>query len=244
MMNVGYAWRARIGLIAPSSGHNMEHDFHRFAPPGVGIATTRVSLRACNRETLMEMAEKLSGAAEIYNDRPQDVVTFGCTSGSFIGGVGFDQMLIDRIEKSAGCKGLTTSTSLMDALRIMGINRLAVVTPYIEEVNIAEHDFLVSQGIEVTSIEGLGLGLPKQVPGIVELPPNEMYTLVKKQDLSNADAVFVSCTGLNVLDIIPYVETDFGLPCLTSNQVTLWGALRACGVNDKLPNLGTLCNQY
>ena len=243
-MNIGYAWRAQIGLITPSSVPNMEHDFHRFAPPGVGISTTRVVLNACNRETLMAMAEQLETAASIYDGRPVNVVTFGCTSGSFIGGMGFDRILTERIAKSAGCKGLTTSTSLMDAIKVMNIQRLAVVTPYIDEVNEAEYHFLQDQGITVTSIAGLGLGLPKQIPGIAELPPSDMYQFVRKQDLSTADAVFVSCTGLNVLDIIPYVENDLGLPCLTSNQVSLWGALRACGVMDKIPALGTLCTQH
>lgn len=239
-MNAGYFWRAQIGLIAPSSVPNMEHDFHRFAPAGVGIATTRVVLPACNRETLMAMADMLESAAAVYDARPIDVVTFGCTSGSFIGGMGFDRMLIEKIERSAGCKALTTSTSLMDALRTMDIHRLAVVTPYIDEVNEAEYNFLQDQGIEVTSIAGLGLGLPKQVPGIAEVLPSDMYQFVKKQDLASADAVFVSCTGMNMLDLIPYAEKDFGLPCLTSNQVSLWGALRACGVNDKIPELGKL----
>ena len=49
-----------------------------------------------------------------------------------------------------------------------------------------------------------------------------MYQKVKELDLSYSDCIFISCTGLNVLDIIETIETDFGLPVVTSNQVTLW----------------------
>ena len=244
MMNAEYGWRANIGLISPASVPNMEHDFHRYVPDGVGVATTRVRLGACNLETLMAMSKQVAVASEVYADKPPDVITFGCTSGSFVGGVGFDKQLIDQIESVAKCKALTTSTSLMDAIRALGVHKLAVVTPYIDEVNEVEKKFLEDQGIVVTSIAGLGLGLPKQVPGIAELAPSRMFDFVKKQDLRPADAVFASCTGLNCTDIIEYVEKDFGIPCLTSNQVTIWGALRAAGVTEAIPGLGTLLREH
>ena len=44
----------------------------------------------------------------------------------------------------------------------------------------------------------------------------------------------------DVLDIIETIETDFGLPVVTSNQVTLWGALRHARVGVKIPRLGKL----
>ena len=43
-----------------------------------------------------------------------------------------------------------------------------------------------------------------------------------------------------MLDIIETIETDFGLPVVTSNQVTLWGALRHARVGVKIPRLGKL----
>jgi len=67
-----------------------------------------------------------------------------------------------------------------------------------------------------------------------------VYQKVKQMDISNSDCIFISCTGLNVLDIIETIETDFGLPVVTSNQVTLWGALRHARVGVKIPKLGKL----
>ena len=67
-----------------------------------------------------------------------------------------------------------------------------------------------------------------------------MYQQVKKLDKSGADCLFISCSGLNVLDIIPLLETDWGLPVITSNQATLWACLRHSGVKDVIPSLGRL----
>ena len=43
-----------------------------------------------------------------------------------------------------------------------------------------------------------------------------------------------------MLDIIPLLETDWGLPVITSNQATLWACLRHSGVKDVIPSLGRL----
>jgi len=40
--------------------------------------------------------------------------------------------------------------------------------------------------------------------------------------------------------MIEYMEEDFGLPVVTSNQASLWASLRYAGVMAKLPHLGKL----
>ncbi|MDE6937777.1 MAG: arylmalonate decarboxylase, partial [Lachnospiraceae bacterium] len=98
--------------------------------------------------------------------------------------------------------------------------------------------FLENNGINVTTIQGM----TSKRCTLDELSdrPYDIYRHVKALDLTGADSIFISCTGMNVLDIISIIETDFGLPVLTSNQVTLWGALRKARVGDKLPYLGRL----
>jgi len=79
-----------------------------------------------------------------------------------------------------------------------------------------------------------------QEDDIACIQPALVYQAVKNLDLTGADCIFISCTGLNVLDLIEICETDLGLPVITSNQVTLWGALRHSRVGTKIPYLGKL----
>jgi maleate isomerase len=51
--------------------------------------------------------------------------------------------------------------------------------------------------------------------------------------------VFVSCTNYRTFEVIERLEADLGKPVVTSNQATLWDALRTLGVDDDLP-LGRL----
>ncbi len=67
-----------------------------------------------------------------------------------------------------------------------------------------------------------------------------MYQQVKKLDKGGADCLFISCSGLNVLDIIDLLETDLNMPVVTSNQASLWACLRHSGVGTRIPELGEL----
>ena len=67
-----------------------------------------------------------------------------------------------------------------------------------------------------------------------------LESYLRALDKTGADCLFISCTGLNVLDLIEMGEQDFGLPVITSNQATLWGALRHSNVGVKIPYLGKL----
>lgn len=84
-----YNWRAMIGVIAPTTGVAIETDFHRFAPEGVAVVTNRIPFSGNpTPEELMDMVKCLEGSAKIFADNlPFDVVTFGCTSGSLVGGM-------------------------------------------------------------------------------------------------------------------------------------------------------------
>lgn len=37
-----YGWKARIGLITPMPGENVEHAFHIYAPPGVSFSSMKM----------------------------------------------------------------------------------------------------------------------------------------------------------------------------------------------------------
>lgn len=203
-----YNWRAMIGVIAPTTGVAIETDFHRFAPEGVAVVTNRIPFSGNPTPgELIDMVECLEESARIFDqDLPFDVVTFGCTSGSLVGGKGFDKKCIETIEKVSGYKGLTTSTSLLDAFHALGACNAAVVTPYPDETNVLEKQFLEDNGIHVTTINGM---ISKRCT-LDELSdrPHEIYQHVKKLNLEGADSIFISCTGMNTFDIIEMVEKD------------------------------------
>jgi arylmalonate decarboxylase len=64
---------------------------------------------------------------------------------------------------------------------------------------------------------------------------DEITALVRRVDRPDAQAIFVSCTDLRVLELVDMLEEELRKPVLTSNQVTLWAILEALG------RRGTVC---
>jgi maleate isomerase len=231
-----YGWRKKIGLIFPATGTAPEVEFHRYAPPGVAVMTQRVLFERVDPRGLVEMGDRTEEAARILAAGGPDIIAFACTTGSLIKGLGYDQELVKRLEKASGTKALTTSTALTEALRKIGAKRIIVPTPYSDEVNQIEKKFLEDSGFEVLAIKGLSYTDPAMMPRVT---PDQMYRLTGEIFDKAADTIFISCTGLGIFDLIEMAEADFQRPVLTSNQVTLWAALRTLGIHDTLP-LGRL----
>jgi len=235
-------WRGRIGLITPAPGSSTELEFNTHKPDGVAVLTTRVPLFGISYEGIDKMTKYVDEAAQMLaQSSVVDLVLFSCTAGSFLKGQGYDQELITHLEKLTGKLVTTTSTCILEAMKLMGISSLNIVTPYSAEVNERERIFFEDAGIKVTGVTGALLDQSQNVP---KVPAGDMYRYAVKTDTPEADAVLISCTGLHVAEIIDALECDLKKPVLTSNQCGLWGSLRKLGINEALPGLGTLCRNY
>ena len=235
-----YGWRSKIGLITPMS-ENAEHAFHIYAPEGVSFASMKIRFPGPTPEGLHVLTDQLEQTAAIYKGTRMDLVVFGCTSGSCIEGIGYDQELIRRIERASGIPGLTTSTAVLEALAALGTKKVAVLTPYPVETNVIEKKFLEDNGFAVTNIEAMDMSpLKSQGKGFEDASEEFLIEHSLAVDLGDADTFFLSCMGLTTLEMVQPLEDQLGIPVVTSHQATLWSALRHCGIQDTRNDLGKL----
>lgn len=227
-----YGWRGKVGVVIPHTGSAPEHEFHKYLPDGMTIFTTRILFEKVDPRGLEEMSRRVMDGAKLLGSAGMDIIVFPCTTGSLIKGFGYDQQLIEEIKAASGVKkAMTTSTAVVRALKAVGAKRIVVTTPYSAEVDAIEKKFLEDNGFEVLDIKGLGYTDPLCMPRVT---PDMMYNLTKSIDVPEADAVFVSCTGLGIIDVVPMLERDLGKPVITSNQATWWATLRELGIREDL----------
>lgn len=226
-----YGWRGKIGLIFPATGVAPEQEFHKYQPEGVATYTQRILFEKVTPDGLAALADRAVNASKLLATAGLDIIVFACTTGSLIKGFGYDQELIKRIEDASGCKALTTSTAVIMALQALGSKRVIVTTPYSDEVNAIERTFLEDNGFEVLAIKGLGYLDPTLMPTVTI---NQMHRLNREIYNPAADTIFVSCTGIGIMDAIPLYESDSQMSIVSSNQASLWAALRALSIHDRL----------
>ena len=228
-----YGWRLRIGLIVPSSNTTMEPEFYNHLPNGVSLHTARMNIINTTAEELIKMTEEFERCAELLKTAAVDVVVYGCTTGSFVKGKSHDQEIEARIRKIVGVPAVATAPAVVGALKAKHLKRLAVATPYIDELNEMEKEYLSHHGFSVKIIQGLKI--VKNLD-IGKCDPTVAYQLglevVRKE--SDVDGLFISCTNFRTFEIIESLSLDIGKPVITSNQASLWMALKTAGISSFL----------
>jgi maleate isomerase len=221
----------------------MEPEFWRMAPEGVSVHTSRVRLSEVTPESLRLMASEVVRAAEELTTAEVNVIVYGCTSGSLLEGVEWEERLRREIRERAGVEAITTAQAVVEALRALGIRRVAVATPYIDEINSRERSFLERSGFTVVRIRGLGI---VRNTDIGRQPPWVAYRLVKevaREAGRSADGVFISCTNFRTIEVIELLESELQLPVVSSNTASMWLALRTLGIRDRL-SYGRLLREH
>jgi maleate isomerase len=227
----------RLGLMLPSSNTVMEPELYEMLPKGFSLHTTRLRIRKATVRELAEMEKKIEQEARKLSDAEVDVIGYGCTSGSLFRGLGHDRMIQERIEKASGVPAVATSGAVIKALGALDIRKVAVATPYIDEINTLEQKFLSGNGLEVVDLQGLGI---KDIIEIGKVSAQATGDLIKRLRSDEADGIFVSCTDLPTIEIIGTLEKALGKPIISSNTASLWAMLERCGVSAKIQGFGKL----
>ena len=230
-----------IGVIYPPDGV-LDGEFWRCVPPGVSVHVTRTHDRLDFSSGLVQLhlnmveSTAIDDAARTFSLIEPGCVTYACTAASFSRGVGYDTEIIKRIEAASGSRASTSSTAVVAALRELGVRRLAVAAPYPDEVCDRLRTFLEDSGFEIVKLTNLGLAGME----IGAVPIEQVHELGVQADTPDAEGLFISCTSLRTVDILDALEKQLGKPVVSSNQATMWHALRIAGIEAKVEGVGRL----
>jgi maleate isomerase len=233
----------RIGILAPPGNVAMERELPMYLPPGIVTNHNRLSRPTpeITKESLtLMMASTEQAARDLAMAWPQpEVIIFGCTSGSFVQGPGRENELARRITDCTGIPAHTTSAAVIMALQTLAARRVLLITPYIDDVNAHEIAFLEHRAIKVEACESFGC---LDTRDIAKIASEQVRDLVLEHAAiaRHCDAVFISCTNLLTMDQIEPLEKAVGVPVISSNQCSLWVALRHMGIDARSTAPGRL----
>lgn len=237
--DAGIGTRANLGVIVLETDETMEPEFARIMDrTGVALYHSRIAMAPEIRpETLILMEQDLPASARLLPPSLQfDAIGFGCTSASTV--IGSDNVAAAIRSVCPGAKVTDPLAAIIAACRHLGVTRLGFVTPYIAEVSARMRARLEAAGYEIAGFGSFEEGNDRVVARIT--PRSILEAIEAVADQAPCDAVFVSCTNLRCLDIIPEAEARIGVPVISSNTALAWHMLRMAGVEDTSDQLGTL----
>ena len=130
-----------------------------------------------------------------------DAVAYACTSGSVV--IGYDTIR-DRIRAArpdVAC--ITPITASLAALDRFGAQRLAVLTPYVDDVNAQIARYLQAAGKEVVGFSSFQIEDNEEMAALTS---DAIYRAALIADRPEADALFISCTAIRAVEVIDRIE--------------------------------------
>ncbi len=229
-MDVVYPERApvRIGLIALANDCAIETDLHDFLPSDdLQIHCNRVySPQFSNLASLHAVGGDITESVKgLMPDSPLDVVAFGCTSATMA--LGRDTIEAAVLRARSDVQVVEPISAALAGLELLGCRKIALLTPYIGEVNVMVGDYITGHGFEVAA-KGFFAVVDDDERSRIRGDAIEAAGLALAGDPA-IDGLFISCTALRTAGVVESLERALGKPVVTSNQALAWDALRRAG---------------
>jgi maleate cis-trans isomerase len=152
------------------------------------------------------------------------------------------------VDAAGGVPVIMAGLAILDGLRALGAEKLAISTPYYtQEWKDAWSAIVASGGFDIQAMKSMDeQGL---VPtdgniddhGWIMKPKNIIASAVKvAQECPDAQAVVITGAGARTMTLTPEIEKQTGLPVLASDTALFWAMAKELGVPLKPGSLGQL----
>jgi maleate isomerase len=258
MDNYQIARRAQIGVIIPSTNTGVEYDLQKFHLEGVTWHPSRFWIELRNwadevqtsgddSDTVFErFLEIMRGEIPISLRNVMSArvghIMLGMSAETFWGGVEGSVRFEEGVREHIGDLGLTTGAeATRRALECFGAKRISVITPYppVGDANVRQ--YFEEIGYTVKAVKGLNR---PSATAIAETSIQQVLAAVREVDGDDVDAIVQCGTNLSTVDLFPTLEHQLQKPLIPINVATVWHALRACGIEDRLIGRGRLLEEF
>jgi maleate isomerase len=219
--------RPTVGLIVLTTDLTCERDFLMLSKANNLEFDQYVNrIRFVNPMTQQNLTSMLSDltavAADILPSCPLDTVVFCCTSASALIG---DQAIKNAIWQSKPkTKVITTASASVDSLLAKGYKKISLLTPYSKSVSQGVAKYFNDYGVDVVSLTFMDI---KDDRDVARLSGVSITAAAKAAVDPTAEALFISCTAMRVVEIKPALEKELGIPIFSSNYSTFWQTMKA-----------------
>ena len=234
-----YGWRGRVGMISPARGDTSLYEFYKVVPPGVIAVPTSLGVQRLSSDQLSAVLDRYEDAVKELVYEECDVMLLSGTPPVTSGVPGTEERLLERARAHTTVPVFTGVQAEVEALRAVGAHRIAVGSPYTDDLNEKWKRYFTSRGFEVVAVEGLGI--EKNIE-LAKLPIYASYRVARGlfERYPDVDAIHLTCPRWATIVNLEGLEQDLGLPVTSSSQAQIFGSLSRLRIRDRISGFGSL----
>jgi maleate cis-trans isomerase len=233
-----FGWRKRIGYIGPTVMEVVPYEFYRYAPDGIGLVGVTCNIDDWSAEYFDKALAQVSTAAAYLGSRGVDFIIHGGGPLVAARGKGYEEIVVNDIEKASGVGATTGVRAAMESLRHLGARRVTIASPYPERHNRALTDYFVAHGFDIVRAEGFDVPF-KKLQSVSPVDIRAFVDAVLGRSPS-CDAIYLPCPQWQAAQTVDGLERDTGLPAVAYSHASFFVAFRALGITDAIKGQGRL----
>lgn len=216
----------RAILVVPANNTTMEQEVRAYCPEISDWKVARIPRppRPLTPEDLPMYRESTLAVVEPYAREGADVVMYGCTSAGFLAGPNGDTEAVDSLSRLVGAPVVSTAVAMGAALRSSGLERVDLVSPYIDWKNQMLVSFLAAAGVTVAGCSSFSAKNPEELGKIT----SDMV-LARCLEVARPDSpgMFIACVQLPTIDVLPILTERLRRPAWSAVRAAAWATLKA-----------------
>jgi maleate cis-trans isomerase len=228
-----------FGVLIPSTNTTVEIE-SRLLPATYQAHFGRLMTSAPGRTFSPSRDEDIDYQSKLLGTAKVELVILAQTSASLFAD-DYDEVTTRRMSEGAGVPAITSAQAVGRAVRALGARRIAIVSPYSDEVNKrAGRYFAAKHGLEAVILEGFGA---TDSYAIGQLGPENARNAFARIDRPEIEAFVVPGGNFPTMTAIAHWEREFGKPVVTTNQASFWVMLQMLKTGDRIPGFGRLLKE-
>lgn len=247
-MSDSLAWRQKFAVLIPSTNTSVQPEFDDMRPAGVTNHISRIripNIPLLNDEDFSRLIDLIAAAQDEAVDSAMscepDRLVLGISAETFWDGLAASRKLKAYLEDRTKLPVSMGSEACEAAFKVLGMKKIAVVTPYQEIGDRNVVRFFEEAGFEVKRVKGLKCESPVKIAHVSE---TRLAEALRELDGDDIDGLVQVGTNLSMARLAGHAETWLKKPVVAINTAIYWNALRDAGITDRLSGFGSLLERY